>query len=519
MAAGVRRGGPRGDGVANRQRTKLTPGDIVAGLSVAAVLIPQSLAYAGLAGMPPERGLYAAALPPIAAALFACSPYLQTGPVALTSLLTFGALSAHAAPGSDEYIELGIVLALAVGVIRVVLGLIRGGVIAYLLSEPVLIGFVPGAAILICLSQLPTALGVSPAGHGIVANALDALAHPSSWDWTSIALGLITVALMKGAPRVHRLVPGVLLAVIGSIAWSSVTDYSGATLGTIEIGLPGLPDGIDPGTLPLLLVSGLIIALVGFAEPAAIARTFATVERQRWDANQELVSQGAANLASAVSGGFPVGGSFSRSSLNRLAGARTRWAGAVTGLAVLCFLPFAKVLAPLPLPVLAAIVIVAALGLARLRPLARLVRLSRWQAAVAWTTFAATLALSPHVEYAVLLGVGIAVLVHLLREMLVDIDIHLDGDTLTFRPRGVLWFASSKVIEDAFAVAIADHPRARKVDIDLAGVGRLDVTSALVLRRMLADARAAKLEARLIDVPPRARRFLLHVVESEVEPL
>ncbi|MEI7759474.1 MAG: SulP family inorganic anion transporter [Thermoleophilia bacterium] len=509
----------RNHGAIARRHTRLTPGDVIAGLSVAAVLIPQSLAYAGLAGMPPERGLYAAALPPIAAALFACSPYLQTGPVALTSLLTFGALSIHATPGSDEYIELGIVLALVVGAIRVLLGLVHGGVVAYLLSEPVLIGFVPGAAILICLSQLPAALGTPPTGHGIVANALDALAHPSLWDWTSIGLAVITVALMKGAARLHRLVPGVLLAVIGSIAWSSATDYSGATVGTIRLGLPEFPTGIDPGSLPLLLVSGLIIALVGFAEPSAIARTFATVERQRWDASQELVSQGAANLASAVSGGFPVGGSFSRSSLNRQAGARTRWAGAVTGVAVLCFLPFATVLAPLPLSVLAAIVIVAALGLARTRPLVRLIRLSRWQAAVAWTTFAATLALSPHVEYAVLLGVGMAILVHLLREMVVDIVVSFEGDTLTFRPRGVLWFASSKVIEDAFAVAIANHPRARKVDIDLAGVGRLDVTSALVLRRMLADARAAKLDARLIDIPPRARRFLLPVLESEDEPL
>ena len=145
---------------------------------------------------------------------------------------------------------------------------------------------------------------------------------------------------------------------------------------------------------------------------------------------------------------------------NRQAGARTRWAGAVTGVAVLCFLPFATILAPLPLPVLAATVIVAALGLARLRPLVRLIRLSRWQAVVAWTTFAATLVLAPHVEYAVMIGVAMAILVHLVREMLVDIDVSLDGDTLIFRPRGVLWFASSKVIEDAFAVAIADHPGA-----------------------------------------------------------
>ena len=502
-----------------RWRPSLSGHDVIAGVTVAAVLIPQSLAYAGLAGMPPERGLYAAALPPIAAALFACSPYLQTGPVALTSLLTFGALSAHATPGSDEYIELGIVLALAIGLIRVLLGLVRGGVIAYLLSEPVLIGFVPGAAILICLSQIPTLLGVPATGHGIVSSAADALSSPSLWSSTAIALGAATAVLMKLAPRLNRFLPGVLIAVIGSIAWSSARDYSGATVGTIGIGLPDLPTGIDADVLPRLLVSAVIIALVGFAEPAAIARTFATEERQRWDANQELVGQGAANLASAVSGGFPVGGSFSRSALGRMAGARTRWTGAVTGLTVLCFLPCAAVLAPLPLPVLAAIVIISSIGLARLRPLVRLSRLSRWQSVVAWTTFTATLVLSPHVEYAILLGVAMAILVHLLREMLIDIDVALDGETLLFRPRGVLWFAASKVIEDAFAVAIADHPEARTVEIDLSGIGRVDVTSALVLRRMLVEARTAELDARLTGIPPRARRFLVPVVESETEPL
>jgi len=512
-----------GVGARARHRALLTPkpsaGDIVAGLSVAAVLVPQSLAYAALAGMPPERGLYAAALPPLVAAFFACSPYLQTGPVALTSLLTFGALSAQATPGSDEYIELGILLALIVGVIRVVLGLIRGGVVAYLLSEPVLIGFVPGAAILICASQIPAALGVNVKGDGVIEGAIDALVHASAWSLTALALSAATILIMLGAPRLHRLVPGALVVVIAAIAWSRSTAYDGATVGSVELGLPSFSFDVAPGTMPMLVVSGLIIALVGFAEPSAIARTFATIERQPWDANKELVSQGAANLASGVSGGFPVGGSFSRSSLNRLAGAKTRWAGGITGLAVFLFLPFAGVLAPLPVAVLAAIVLVGALGLARLRPLFRLIRLSRWQAVVAWTTFVATVALAPHIEYAVLLGVVIAVLVHLIREMLIDIDVRMAGDVLVFRPRGVLWFASSKVIEDAFADALADYPQASVVEIDLGGVGRLDVTSALVLRRMLREARSASLEARVVDIPPRARRFLEPILESENEPV
>ena len=165
---------------------KPSTGDLVAGISVALVALPQSLAYAEIAGMPPQYGLFASALPPILAALFVSSRYLQTGPVALTALLAFGALEPLSTPGSTEYITLAALLALLVGVFRILLGLLRLGGVAYLLSEPVLTGFTTAAAILILSSQLPKVFDVSTDGDGVLADALQALASPGEWQWPAI---------------------------------------------------------------------------------------------------------------------------------------------------------------------------------------------------------------------------------------------------------------------------------------------------------------------------------------------
>lgn len=495
-----------------------TRGDLFAGVTVAAVVVPQSLAYAQLAGMPPERGLLAAVLPPIVAALLASSPYLQTGPVAITSLLTFGVLSTHATPGSERYVQLGIALAFVVGVARIALGLARGGVVAYLLSEPAMLGFVQGAALLICLSQVPTLVGVGAGGDGIVVEAARALEEPGSWSRSSIAIGVAALAAIVALRRLGPLVPGVLIVtVLGLLAGMVVDDI--ATVGPIDVALPAFDlEEMSSGPLTLYL-SGLVIALVGFAEPAAIARTLATRERQRWDADQELVSQGAANVAAAVSGAFPVGGSFSRSSLNRAAGATTRLSGAVTGLAVLVALPFVGVLSDLPQAVLAAIVVLAAASLLRPLSLLRIVRFSLPQAVVCWGTLIATLAFSPDIAWAVLVGIGLALAVHLGREMSIDIDTIVNGDRLVFRPRGVMWFVSSSVVEDAFAAALAANPGVRRAEISLRGIGRMDLTGALALRRMLHDARSASLDVRIIDMPPRARRWTRSLIQSSDDPL
>lgn len=189
---------------------KPSTGDLVAGISVALVALPQSLAYAEIAGMPPQYGLFASALPPILAALFVSSRYLQTGPVALTALLAFGALEPLSTPGSTEYIALAALLALLVGVFRILLGLLRLGGVAYLLSEPVLTGFTTAAAILILSSQLPKVFDVSTDGDGVLADALQALTSPGEWQWPAIGFAAMTLVLMFGGRRLHTLFPGVL---------------------------------------------------------------------------------------------------------------------------------------------------------------------------------------------------------------------------------------------------------------------------------------------------------------------
>ena len=494
-------------------------GDLLAGISVALVLVPQSLAYAQLAGMPAYRGLYAAALPPIAAALFASSPYLQTGPVALTSLLAFGALAALAPPGSDAYVELGILLALVVGAFRLAVGLLRAGVIAYLVSQPMLLGFLPAAAILIIASQLPTALGTSPIDEGILRGAASSLGSPGAWELASIFLALATAATVIGGRRIHRLFPGVLIAVTIGLVYSLSAGYGGPTVGPIPEGLPPFSLSLPWKELPSLLLPGAIIALVGFVEPSSIARTFAAQERRRWDAAREFVSQGAANLAAGLSGGFPVGGSFSRSALNRLAGARTRWSGAATGLAVLAFLPFASSLSSLPKAVLAAIVIGAVAALVRPLPLLRLARYSKPQFAVGTTTFALTLAFAPHIERAVIIGVVLAVAVHLWRELRLEVPSWREEETLHLRPRGVLWFGTERQLEDAFLTVLAENPDAERIAVHLDGLGRIDVTAALALRALLEEARTADLDVQVLDVRPRWRPLVERIINSTTDPL
>jgi SulP family sulfate permease len=433
----------------------------------------------------------------------------------MTALLTFGALSVIATPGSGEYVALAAMLALMVGVLRLALGAMRGGFLAFMMSQPALTGFTSAAAILIIASQLPSALGAAAVpDSGLLASAVSALVHPAGWELASILWSLLTIGLVLGGRRLHALFPGVLVAVVGGLVWSRLSGYAGPTVASIPSGLPGLSLGLPWGEVRSLLIPSVVIALVGFAEPAAIARTYAAADRLRWDPNRELLSQGAANLASGLVGGFPVGGSFSRTSLNRMAGGRSRWSGAVTGLVVLAFLPAAGILEPLPKAVLGATVIVAVMSLVRLKPLVDLVRISKPQAVVGWATFSATLILSPRIDQAVILGVGAGIVVHLWRELEVAVTTSLEGDTLTLRPTGVLYFASAAALEDALIGELAANPSARRLHLDLGSLGRIDYTGALALKELMKEAEAAGLEIAVVGAPKQARRLLRKVCGS-----
>ncbi len=405
------------------------------------------------------------------AAVFASSPYLQTGPVAITALLTYGALSGLATPGSPEYLGLGLALALVIGVVRVTLGLVRAGWLAYLMSQPMLLGFVPAAAVLIAGSQTSKALGVPPPPfENEIVDAAWSLAHPGSWNPAAVGISAATAVIILGGRRLHPLVPGVLAATVLGIAVSALGLYPGAVVETIPAGFPPFTLLAVPwDRIPSVLLSGVLIALIGFTEAASISRRFASEDRKRWSADREFISQGAANLAAAAFGGMPCGGSFSRSSVNRMSGAVTRLSGAVTGLTVLAFLPFATILEPLPLAVLGAIVVVAVIGLMRFRPLMRIWAVSVPQAVIAWGTFAATVLLAPRLDLAVLTGIGLSIAVFLWRSLQLDVDVQAEDSTLTFVPRGILWFGTAQRLDAVLLDALADHPDADHLVIDCPG--------------------------------------------------
>lgn len=486
-------------------RPRLRPGDVVAGVTVALVLVPQALAYAELAGLPAQLGLVAAVVAPLAAVWFASSPAIQAGPTAMSAVLVFGVLTSQLPPGTPAYVGAAALLALLVGVVRLALGLLRAGALAFILSQPVLRGFTLAAALLIVASQVPAALGTRSTSLGLIPGAFQVLRDPGSWSLGALLATAATVALIVGARRVHPLVPGALLAVIvGTIVATVAPGALGPTLGAIGAAWPTLQLSIPWALAPQLLVGALVIALVGFAEPVAIARRFADTQR-RWDPNRELISQGAANLASGLAGAYPVGASFSRGALFTLAGGVSRWSQLVTGLSALALVAFAPLLTDLPRAVLAGVVIAAVRDLVRLQPISSLWRLGRTQASIAWTTFGLTLLLEPRVDQAVLAGVAVAVLVHLLRESRLAIEHERAGGRHVVSVAGVLWFASATQLEDAMRTLWQRHRDDRPWRLDLSRVGHVDLDAALVLSGLQDQAAAMGVTLDVVGINARTR--------------
>ncbi len=322
------------------------------------------------------------------------------------------------------------------------------------------------------------------------------------------------VVLLIGK-RVHPLFPGVLAAVVGAIVYSRLAGYDGLRLGAISTGFPPLTRSLPLGDLPRLIVPSFVIAFLGFIEASSIARTYAAQERTRWDADREFVSQGMGNLAAGAFGGFPVGASFSRSALNRLAGAKTNMSGLGAGCTVLLFLPLGFLLAPLPRSVLAAIVIVAVVPLIRLDRIVEIARVSRPQLTITLSAFILTLALAPHLEWAILSAVALSICIHLWRELRLDLTSAGDGERLLLMPEGVLWFGTARRLEDSFLSLLEAHPQTRLLTIRLDRLGRIDLTGALVLKELIGDARSAGLEVEIRGSPAHAARVLSRVLGED----
>lgn len=470
-------------------RRRLPPiADLVAGASVALVLVPQALAYAELAGLPAHHGLYAAALAPLAAALFASSPALQTGPTAMSAVLVFATLAPWVPAGTAAYAAAAALLALLVGLVRVALGLLRAGALAYALSGPVLRGFTWGAGLLIAASQLPGALGTEATGTRLLGRAAHVLVDPTTWHAGAIATTVVAIAALRLGRRYAPRIPMVLaVAAVATVVAALAPGALGPTVGAVPSRLPVLDLALPWGLAPDLLLGAFVLALVGFAEPTAIARRYQRTDR-RWDPSRELVGQGFANVAVALFRGMPVGASFSRSALHVELGATTRFGAVVTGLTVLALIPAAPLLSDLPRAVLAAVVLVAVADLLRWGPVTDLWRFGKLQATTALATTALTLALEPRIDLAVVVGVALSVALHLGREGQLHLRVTTAGAEGRVTLTGSLWFANAARLQDDVRAAWHRHRDVERWVIDLHAVGRVDVDAALALGALRAEA-------------------------------
>ncbi len=391
-------------------RRELLAGDIGAGVLVVLMLVPQSMAYALVAGLPPVAGLYASILPPLAYALFGSSMVQSVGPMAITSLMTATALATLAPSGSELYGAMAALMALISGVVLLLCGLLRLGFLSNFLSRPVMSGFTSGAALVIAADQLKVLLGgpltaINPtaAGIGLLSLLLLWLAR------SQLARLLQRFGLdAKKADMLSKLAPAAILLLATLLVWLQDWQLAGvALIGPIPAGLPSLGLSLSWEHVRSLLVPSLLIGFMVFLSGQSAAVTLAQRRGERINTNQELFGLGAANVASALSGGFPVTGSISRSAVNYAAGANTPLASLITALllAVMLLTPNGW-LAWLPLPALAATIIIAVFGMLDTTTPREAWRYDRADA-VAWlTTFSGVLLLG--VEEGVVLGVALS---------------------------------------------------------------------------------------------------------------
>ncbi len=488
--------------------------DLVAAVIVTIMLIPQSLAYALLAGLPPEVGLYASVLPLIAYAVFGTSTALAVGPVAVVSLMTATAVGRIAAEGSVDYASAAIVLAALSGIILTLMGMFRLGFIANFLSHPVISGFITASGIIIALSQVGGLLGIKTEGHALPDLVMSIVENIGKINWYTVAVGAVALALLLwirldlknwlkrfGVPKgVATIIvrAGPVLVVFLTMAWSVLMELGSkgvALVGEVPQGLPmlSLPN-FSLETVEALLVPALIISIVGFVESISVAQTLAAKRRERIVPNQELIGLGAANLAAAVGGGYPVTGGFARSVVNFDAGAATPAAGAFTAIgiagATLLLTPF---LAVLPKATLAATIVLAVLTLVDFSILKRAWTYSKADFAAVAITLGGTLLLG--VETGIALGVGASILIFLYRssnphaaivgqvpgtEHYRNVKRHkvetLPG-VLSIRIDESLYFANARYLEDLVTEHVAANPGLTDVVLMCSAVNAIDMSA------------------------------------------
>jgi len=498
----------------SRYTGKTCANDLIVAAIVTVMLIPQSLAYAMLVGLPPQVGLYASIAPLILYAIFGTSRALAVGPVAVASLMTAAAAATVATQGTPEYLGAAITLAVLSGLLLVAMGLLRLGFLANFLSHPVISGFITASGIQIAAGQLAPVLGIHAEGENLVDLLKSMWPNLRHINPYTAAIGFGSLAFLFWVRRSLKPLlrrfglgerPADILAKVGPVLAIAVTTIAvwalGLTgqgvkiVGTVPKGLPKLAlPSFELGLWAKLVVPALLISIVGYVESISVALTLAAKRRQRVDPDQELIALGAANLGAAVSGGFPVTGGFARSVVNFEAGAETPAAGAFTAAGIaLATLFLTPLLYFLPNATLAATIIVAVLSLVDLSALKRTYRYSKTD----FAAMAATILLTLYegVEAGLLAGVGLAIFLHLYRTSKPHVavvgqipgtmsfrniarhTVVTDPEILSLRVDASLYFPNARFIEDYINQAVATHPTVRHVILECPAVNTIDYSA------------------------------------------
>ncbi|HBC87180.1 MAG TPA: sodium-independent anion transporter [Lentisphaeria bacterium] len=489
--------------------------DFMAGLTVSLLLIPQAMAYAQLAGLPPHYGLYAAFLPVMIGALFGWCNQLHTGPVAMTSLLTFAVISQIPGLSDDksQMFHAVFFLSFLAGLIQLSFGIFRLSVFVNFLSHPVVAGFTCAGALIIAASQLPQILGISiEKKGGMLVDLYALLLQIGRTHFPTLVAGTASIAIIMILRKVAPRFPGVIFTVLLSIAVSYLIDFKGimggAVVGHIPPGLPPLQLPHFDWTLTGDLIGGaLMISLIGFMEVLATDKALSATTRQRLDFNQEMIGQGAAKIAGSFFLSFPVSGSFSRSALNLYAGARTGLSSIFAGgFVLLALFFFTPALFYLPNATLAAVIIAAVSGLVNFKVFSRIWKVDRLDGIAAISTFASAIILAPNIVEGVILGVALSIAFHLYRLMKPYVAVlarHSDGtfrdaskhnldkdkDIILIRFEGSLVFANASHFEEKVLDEIASNSTARAVVFQTDCINEIDATGEESLRNMVKDLR------------------------------
>ncbi|MEQ9546964.1 MAG: sulfate permease [Marinobacter sp.] len=488
--------------------------DALAAVIVTLMLVPQALAYALLAGLPPEVGLYASMIPLVAYAMFGTSATLAVGPVAVASLMTASALGGIAEAGTPEYVGAALVLATLSGLVLFAMGLLRLGFLANFLSHPVISGFVTASGILIAGSQLGHILGISGGGHNLLEMVHRLWLQLDGFNPITLQIGggallflyLCRKFLKTGLTRAGlpdrladlatKAAPVTAVIVTTALAWHFNLGAAGVNLvGEVPSGLPNISlPSMDPDLWATLVPAAILISLVGFVESVSVAQTLAAKRRQRIAPDSELIALGLANMASGVSGGSPVSGGFSRSVVNFEAGAQTPIAGMLTAVGIaIATLTLTGLLAFLPKATLAATIIIAVSTLIDLPAIGRTLAYSKADGAAMLATIILTLAHG--VEAGITVGIALSIGMYLYRTSsphsaivgripgtehfrnVLRHQVETDEGTVIIRVDESLYFANARYLEDTVMALVSDHPKMKNLVLACQATNDIDASA------------------------------------------